>query len=217
MTTTLDPNEMLQKLAAKAVEHGDTLRQSVRDLTLKALSSREATVEQVNKVLQSVTQGVSQGAAAAKVDAGKVLQDALAGMDEAVMKVVEANQIALKKLTDQGSDFEQSQLKKHLDEMKSLEAQFVASVQKAADGASAPLKAAWAPVLEKMKEAGSQTGAEAQRLAETFAKNVQDQMHISRETAFKAAHTLQQNYATVVSGILMGLSEAYKERGAKKP
>lgn len=216
MNPAIDPNELLQTMAAKAVEHGDTLRQSVRDLTLKALSSREATLEQVNKVLEAVTAGVSRGAATAKVDSAKILKDALAGMDEAVMKVVEANQIALKKLTDQGSDFEQSQLKKRLDEVKSLESQFVSSVQKAAEGASAPLQAAWAPVLAQFRTSGSQTGAEAQRFAETFAANMKQQMEASRETAFKAAHTLTQNYATVVSGILMGLSEAYQEKGARK-
>lgn len=216
MNPAIDPNEMLEKLAAKAVEHGDSLRQTVRDLTLKALSTREATVEQLNKVVQSVTTGVTQGAAGLKVDSAKVLQDALAGMDEAVMKVVEANQIALKQLTDQGTDFEQSQFKKRLDEIKALESQFMTSVQKAAESAGGPLKAAWAPVLAQMKQAGSQTGAEAQKFAETFAKNLQDQMHATRETAFKAAHTLTQNYATVVSGILMGLSEAYKEKGSKK-
>lgn len=216
MNPAVDPNELLQSMAAKAVEHGDTLRQSVRDLTLKALTSREATLEQVNKVLQTVTAGVSQGAAASKVETGKILKDALAGMDEAVMKVVEANQIALKKLTDQGSDFEQSQMKKRLDEVKALESQIVASVQKAAEGASAPLKAAWAPLIEQMKVSGSQTGLEAQKLAETFAQSMRQQMETSRETAFKAAHTLTQNYATVVSGILMGLSEAYKEKGARK-
>lgn len=216
MKPAIDPNEMLQTLAAKAVEHADTLRQSVRDLTLKALSSRETTLEQINKVLQSITAGVSQGAAGAKVDSGKLLQDALAGMDEAVMKVVEANQIALQKLTDQGTDFEQSQFKKRLEEVKSLESQFMASVQKAAEGASAPLNAAWAPVLERMKVSGSQTGAEAQKFAETFARNLQQQMEASRETAFKAAHTLTQNYAAVVSGVLMGLSEAYREKGARK-
>lgn len=216
MKPTLDPNELLETMAAKAVEHGDTLRQSVRDMTLKALSSREVTVEQLNKVVETVTAGVTQGAMAAKVEPAKVLKDALSGMDEAVMKVVEANQIALKKLTDHGSDFESSQLKKRLDEIKSMEAQFVASVQKAAASAGAPLKAAWAPVIDQMKAAGSQTGAEAQKVAETFARNLQDQLQSSRETAFKAAHTLTQNYATVVSGILMGLSEAYKEKGGKK-
>ncbi len=215
MKPAIDPNEMLEKLAAKAVEHGDSLRQSVRDLTLKALSTREATVEQMNKVVESVAAGVTQGAAGLKVDAAKVLKDALSGMDEAVMKVVEANQIALKQLTDQGTDYEQSQFKKRLEEIKSLESQFMASVQKAAESAGGPLKAAWTPVIEQLKAAGSQTGAEAQKFAETFAKNLQDQMQATRETAFKAAHTLTQNYATVVSGILMGLSEAYKEKGKK--
>ena len=216
MNPAIDPNELLQSMAAKAVEHGDTLRQSVRDLTLKALTSREATLEQVNKVLHSVTAGVSQGAAASKVDAASILKDALAGMDEAVMKVVEANQIALRKLTDHGSDFEQSQMKTRLDEVKALESQIVASVQRAAEGASAPLKAAWAPLIEQMKASGSQTGLEAQKLAETFAQTMRQQMETSRETAFKAAHTLTQNYATVVSGILMGLSEAYQEKGVRK-
>ena len=68
MKPTLDPNEMLETMAAKAVEHGDTLRQSVRDMTLKALSSREATAEQINKVVETVTSGITQGAMAAKVE-----------------------------------------------------------------------------------------------------------------------------------------------------
>jgi Family of unknown function (DUF6781) len=55
MPTSVEPDELLKSMAAQAVEHGDTLRQSVRDLTLRALSSREATIEQISKILESVT------------------------------------------------------------------------------------------------------------------------------------------------------------------
>jgi hypothetical protein len=214
--SSTDPNELLQTMAAKAVEHGETLRQSVRDMTLRALSTREATLEQLNKVLQSVTAGVSQGAAISKADPAQLFKDALAGMDEAVVKVVEANQIALQKLAGDHGQFEQSQFKKTLDDMKHLEGQFVGAVQQAVEGAGAQIKTAWGPVLEQMKVAGSQTGAQAQEFAESFARNVNDQLQASRETAFKAAHALTQNYAAVVSGVLMGLAEAYQQKGQKK-
>lgn len=213
MPLPMDPNELIKSMAAKAVDHAETLRQSVRDLTIRALSSRESTVEQLSNVLQSVTAGVSQGAANSKTDAARVFKDALAGMDDAVVKVVEANQVALKQLAGAGGEFEQSQFKKALDDVKRLEDQFVQAVQRASEAAQPQLKAAWEPVLQQMKVAGSQTGVQAQQVAENFARQFNEQLQASREAAFKAAHMLTQNYATVVSGVLMGLAEAFQENG----
>jgi hypothetical protein len=34
-------------------------------------------------------------------------------------------------------------------------------------------------------------------------------------TSLKTVHALTQNYATLVSGVLMGLSEAFREKPAK--
>jgi hypothetical protein len=120
MPTSVEPDGLLRSMAAQAVEHGDTLRQPVRDLTLRALSSREATIEQLSKVLESVTAGVSQGAAVSKVDAAQLFKDALAAMDEAVMKVVEANQVVLNK-PGAGGAFERPQFKKALDNVQQIE------------------------------------------------------------------------------------------------
>ena len=56
-----------------------------------------------------------------KGDVEKVLADAVAGMDDALLKVVEANQVALTKPTEGGASFEESSLKKALDELEKLE------------------------------------------------------------------------------------------------
>jgi hypothetical protein len=40
------------------------------------------------------------------------------------------------------------------------------------------------------------------------AQQARDALTSSREAGLKVAHTLAQNYATLVSGVLMGLSEA---------
>ena len=48
----------------------------------------------------------------------------------------------------------------------------------------------------------------------TCAREAQVAMRCSREAGLKAMHTMTQNYATLVSGVLIGLSEAL-EQGKK--
>jgi hypothetical protein len=213
MQSAMDFSGVLRSMAAKAVEQRETLRRSVRDLTLGALSSRGATTEQLDKILQAITTGITDGATAPGVDAAQIFKDALAGMDDAVKNVVEANQIAWQRLAGESGASDQSQFKKALDEIESMEAQFIKAVQQGAQAAEAQIKAAWGPVLQQFSAAGSQTGAQARMFMETYQRNLSDQLQASSETAFKAAQTLTQNYTAVVSGVLMAMAEAYQEKG----
>ena len=107
-TATLPTDEILKSIAAEAVKQQHHLRETVRDLTLKALQARELNLKQINGVVGSVTQGINAGTTANSEDTKNVLSDAFAGMDDALLKVVEANKIALKKLTEGGESFEDS-------------------------------------------------------------------------------------------------------------
>jgi Family of unknown function (DUF6781) len=78
------------------------------------------------------------------------------------------------------------------------------------------LKAAWGAGAAAGYRLRVQTGAQAREVAETFTRNIKEQLQASRETAFKTAHALTQNYAAVVSGVLMGFAEAYQEKGTNK-
>jgi hypothetical protein len=51
-------------------------------------------------VVRRIAEGVNLGIADEKRNVEKTLSDAFAGMDEALLKVVEANQVALEKLTE---------------------------------------------------------------------------------------------------------------------
>ena len=90
---------------------------------LKALQARELGLSQINNVVRNVTKGVNAGLGD-KGDVEKVLVDAVAGMDDALLKVVEANQVALTKLTEGGASFEKSSVKKALDELEKFEDKF---------------------------------------------------------------------------------------------
>ena len=90
----MNTDEMLKGLAREAVKQSENLRSAVRELTLNALRSRELTVREIKRVVKAVTEGVNLGAATSRIDADRVLGEAFAGMDEAVLKAVQANQVS---------------------------------------------------------------------------------------------------------------------------
>jgi hypothetical protein len=211
--STINPDEMLKSMAAQAVKQHEQIRTSIRDITLKALQMRDLTLEQISGVVRNVTAGVNIGVEG-KTDTQKTLSDALAGMDDALLKVVEANKIALQKLTDGGASFEESSVKKGLKELEAFEEKFLDGVKNAVQSSSDPIKQQWKSILDKIPRGGTETGAQVMETLSERAREAQVAVRSSREAGLKAMHTMTQNYATLVSGVLLGLSEAL-EQGKK--
>ena len=129
-----DTDEVLKTMASECVKQGENLRAGVRELTLKALQTRELSLGQIKQVVGSVTQGVNLGAVGPGINTEKALADALAGMDDALLKAAQASQIALQQLGRAGEDFEHSQMKKALDDLERMEDEFLGTVKQASEG-----------------------------------------------------------------------------------
>jgi len=200
-------DEWLKKTAAESVKHGENLRSSVRDLTLKALQGRELTLARVDEVLRSVAQGINMGSEGLGGRTDKIFSDALKGMDEALLRAAQASHIALSRLTEDG-DFDQSQLKRALDELERFEDSLFGAVRDAASSASDKVRQQWGALIDKTRASGSGTGAEVAATLQDYGARARDAMRQSREATFKTAHQLSQNFATLASGVLIGLSEA---------
>jgi hypothetical protein len=212
----IDPDEMLKSMAAEAVKQHTQIRTAIRDLTLKALQVRELSLQQINGVVGKVAEGVNLGIGEGTIDPAKAIADAFAGMDEALLKVVEANKVALQKLTEGGASFEESSVKKGLADLEAMEQRFLDGVRQAAGKASAQAQEQWKSVLANLPQSGTDTGARVAETLSAHARGLQAAIHSSREAGLKVMHTLTQNYATLVSGVLIGLSEAL-EQGKAKP
>jgi ElaB/YqjD/DUF883 family membrane-anchored ribosome-binding protein len=123
------------------------------------------------------------------------------------IRCVQASNVALHRLTGEGYDFEDSNLKQALDELERLEDAFLQSIVQATDSASEKLKAPWDRVLEKTKRTGTATGTQVAATLRDYAKRAQTAMREQRALGFKTAHLLTQNFAILASGILIGMSE----------
>jgi uncharacterized protein DUF6781 len=216
----MDADEVLKGLAGESVRQGENLRAAVRELTLNALKSRELTLAEIKRVLKAVTEGVNLGAAASRLDPARVLGEAFAGMDEAVLKAVQANHLALQSLAAQGQNLRESHVKKALDELERLEDDFLATVKEATRSGSQRVREQWAALLRQQEAAGTQTATQIEATLEQFGARVHQAVKQQRRTALKAAEALTENFTTLASGILIGLTEGLQQgrrQGGDKP
>lgn len=210
----MDADEVLKGLARESVKQGENLRTAVREVTLNALRGRELTLDQIKRVVRTVTEGVSAGAAAPNVDADRVLGEAFAGMDEAVLKAVQANHLALQQLSARGEGG--SRMQKALDDLEHLEDQFLSTVRDATKKGSQQLRDQWATLLQQKEASGTATQTQIEQTLEEFGERMHDAMRQQRRMAVKATEAMAENFATLASGILIGLTEGL-EQGKSRP
>jgi hypothetical protein len=143
-------------------------------------------------------------------------------MDDALLKAVQASEIALHQLTEHGVDFKDSKVKKALSDLEKLEDEFLKTVRESASAAGKPMRTQWTAVLEQIQPGGTGTGAQAEAVIDSFTEQMRTAARRQREAGLKATHLLTQNFATLASGVLIGMSEALqrstetaaKDRGA---
>jgi len=207
----MDTDEVLKGLARESVKQGENLRSAVRELTLNALKGRELTLSEIKRVVRSVSEGVNLGATASKLDGERVFSEALAGMDDAVLKAVQANHLALQQLSAQGQSMRESHMKKALDELERLEDEFFATIKDAAKKGSKQVKDQWASVLQRTEASGTGTASQIEATLEEFGDRMHEAIKQQRRTALKATEAMAENFTTLASGILIGLTEGLQQ------
>ena len=216
----IDQQALIDLFANASAKQTEQLRAAVYQATLGALQGRELSLKNIRGVLGAVTQAAGQGVAKnplAGVDADALLDKAVTGMDEALLKAVEANRVALQQFVDKGVDLRETQLKKALDDLEKFEDMLVGVVKKNAGAAGDPMSGPWSQVLEKLQVKGTLSGAQAAGASEQLAsqmEQMQAAMRATRAAGMRAAQTFADSYGALVSGVLIGLSDALKQGGA---
>lgn len=218
MKSAFDQNALIDMFASASAKGGEQLRQAVYQATLGALQGRELSLKNIREVLKTVTQaaskGLSQNPAGLDVDAESLLDKAVAGMDDALLKAVEANRVALQSFVDQGVGLQEKTIKKAVGDLEKMEDTFIEVVKKAADAAGSQVSAQWAPVLERLQAGGTLSGAQASTTAEQMVTQMHTAMRDTRAAGIKAAQALAESYTALVSGVLIGMSDAMQQGGA---
>ena len=214
-----DQDALISAFENATAKQSTQLRQAVHTATLQALQGREMTLKNVRAAVKSVAEAASTGAARnlnPGIDVESLLDKAVAGMDDALLKAVEAHRAALQQLASQGADLREKHLQKALEDLENFEDSMVAALKKAASGAAgAPLGEAWGQVLQRMQQAGgSAAGAQAAATVEQMMDQMHSAVRSSRAAGMRAAQALAESYSAMVSGVLIGMSQALQQSPA---
>lgn len=206
----IDQEAIINMFSQATAKQGEALRKSVSEATLKALQGREMTLQNIRNVIKSVTQASSMGVAqnpGGPADLEAMLGKAFAGMDSALLQAVHANQKALQSFVDQGADMKDKQMKSALANVEKMEDMFFTTVGKAVQGLGGSLQGPWEHVLSSMKLSGTETGSQATQSVQQLMEQEQSALRDGRATGMRAAQTMMDSYASLVSGILIGMSD----------
>ena len=212
----IDQDALIQMFSSASARQSEQLRDAVRQATLGALQGRELTLKNIRGVLKTVSEAATAGVAknvTPDLDVQALLDNAVAGMDDALLKAVDANRAALQQFVDQGVGLQEKQLKKALGDLEKFEDTMLDALKKSAAGAGSPLGKTWEQVLDKLQVKGTLSGAQAASTVEQFASQMQSAMRDSRAAGLKAAQVLAESYSALVSGVLIGMSDALRQGG----
>jgi hypothetical protein len=207
--------EYLKTMVADSMEQDEGLRGRVRDLTLHALKSRSMDMQELRRVAQAVIEGVSLGLEHRKGEVKHALNEAMAGLDEAMSKAAEASQLALRQLVSQGKEFGENDLKQALEQLKKLEGDLLDTLSKVADSAGDKIRQEFQDFVAHTRRAGTDTGAKVSLTVEEFSNKVHATADSSKLAAENAARDVGARVAEVASGFFAALSDVLQEKSKK--
>jgi hypothetical protein len=213
----IDQDALIKMFSEATAKQSETLGSAVREATLKALQERELTLENIRKVLKTVTQAASTGTAqnpAGSIDVEQLLGKAFAGMDAALLQTVEAQRKALAQFVNQGVNVQDKHMKSALANLEQMENVFFTTVSRATREAGDSLRAPWQHVLDAMKLKGTNTGAQASVSVEQLLAQAQAALRDGRANGVHAARAMMDSYAALVSGVLIGMSDGLQPEAA---
>ena len=133
--SAFDADALVSMFQSASAKQTAQVKDTVTRATLAALQGRELTLKNIRDVLKKVSEAASAGVArnpAPAIDVEKLLGGAVANMDQALLKAVEANQRALQQFVDQGADLKQKHLQKAIDDLDKFEDMLFGAVKSAA-------------------------------------------------------------------------------------
>lgn len=213
----IDQEALISKFSEASAKQGEAVRKAVTEATLKALQGRELSLTNIKQVLNTVARAASTGAASSALpsaDIEALLGKAVAGMDAALEKAVQANRKALQQMVDQGANLRETQVKKAMADIEKMEDTLFTALRKAADGSQASLEGPWAEVLKATQGKGTGTGAQASATISQLMDSAQSNLRRGRALGLSASQAMLDSYSTLVSGVLIGMSDGLQQGGA---
>ncbi|MDQ7073541.1 MAG: hypothetical protein Q9N32_08980 [Gammaproteobacteria bacterium] len=200
--------EQLQDDIQHAVQSGQDIKETVRRLTIKALTEGNLDSKSVRQVVDAVVKGASLGAQHHDLAAKDALDKAISGLDGALSKAAEASKLALQEVLARTEDFSSHDLKRALNDIQGLEALFVDVLRDVATGSKNQLSGMLHDLAEHAQHSGTAVGEEIKNNLAELMGLIADSGKTQLESGVDSVKTTGSLFARLAAGTLEGIADS---------
>lgn len=208
-------SEQFQKDIQDVVQTNQDVKESVRCMTIKALTDGDLDMESARKVADAVIKGAKLGAAEHGLAAKDVLAEAVLGLDEALSKAAEASTLALQESIGRAEDFSSHDLKKALGDIQGLDALFKETLIEAAEGGKDQMSAMLRDLAEHAQHSGAAVGQQFKEGLDALVQQVADINQVQIDSGVESIKTTGSLIARIAAGMLEGIADSMEPTNAK--
>ncbi|WP_175912375.1 MULTISPECIES: DUF6781 family protein [unclassified Burkholderia] len=206
-----DHDALIRQFAEASAAQGEALQEAVRDAMLRALQGRELTLKSTIDTLQAVVAAASAGVAqnpSGAIGRVQLLAEAVEGMDAAMVRIIDVHRRTLQHLFEQGADLRTPQIRDAVEQVEGLESAFFAAMDRAAEASAPPMRGPWVDAIRAFRQTGTSSGPSAKTAVEQLMSQTKQAVADGRALGQHATQAILDHYATLASGVLMGMCEA---------
>jgi hypothetical protein len=198
--------------ARETVESGKQIRERMRDITLAALSSGKLDTNGVKLVLHSVVQGAVQGVSKAGGKTEQALSEALAGVDEALVKAAEASKLAIEEAAGRLHEYSKRDLEQAFSDLRTLESMLLDTIKEVADHSVGEARDILHTMRQHAKNSGTAAGASAAAAIATLEQKLGRTLREAAAEGSDIALSTSSRLAEAASGFLAGIAAALDKK-----
>ncbi|SDG90752.1 DUF6781 family protein [Nitrosomonas sp. Nm132] len=217
--TTHNQEDMakLESDVREAIAHGGDVKETVRQLTLKAMQANRLDIESLGRIATAVMQGVHDGAqqklehATEQSHAAQTqITHAVSGLDTALAQFAEASKLAVEEAAGKAQQFSRDELTKTRADLETLESLFLDIVQHTSTVAKGVIAETLNDLLAHAKRNGTTIGAQLKETLATFTHQIASVGHAQFEAGLQLTQATADLLHKITSGVLTGVSEQTK-------
>ena len=212
-------NEMdaLEAEVREAVANGSHIQDTVHRLTLKAMNAQRIDLDSLQRIITAVMQGAHDGAsqqllqATNQAHAAKSqITEAIAGLDSALARFVEASKLAIEEAAGQAKKFSDTELARTRSDLESLESLFLETLHHTATAAQGLIADVLLDISHHAKNTGTNVGSQLKETLATLAQQVASVGHSQMEVGVSLAQKTADFVSKSANGVLSGIKDQSK-------
>ena len=197
-----------------ALVDGVNIRETVHNLTLRALNADRLNIDSIRRITTAVVNGVHEGAQKQLVapsnqtEAAKSqITEAVSGLDSALARVAEATKLAMQEAAGRAHKFSDKELVRTKSDLEGLESILLDTLQNTASATKGVLSDILHDIATHAKNNGTVVGAQLKETLAIFAQQAASIGHVQLDAGAHLAQSTADFIQKIASGVLSGIKD----------